>query len=124
MSNNQQSFGQSEALAQRPRVVSWFKVYAGFLCLPLLLSGALCWILATQGTAWPLAHFAMYVLSLGSFVLAAGAILLIFTAPKPFHWPLGLVLICVGFAVPVLIPACIALIIFWRKPEAWDYFRK
>ena len=123
MSNNQQVFRQTEAFGRRPRVVSWFKVYAGFLCLPLLLSGALCWILATQGTGWPLAHFAIYVLSLGSFVLAASAILLIFTSPKPFHWPLGLVLICVGFALPVLIPTSVALIIFWSKPEARDYFK-
>jgi len=49
--------------------------------------------------------------------------LLIFTAPKPFHWPLGLVLICLGFTVPVFIPASVALIIFWRKPETRDHFR-
>lgn len=124
MSNNQQSSGQTDAFRPRPTVVSWFKVYAGFLCLPLLLSGALCWILATQGTGWPSAHFAFYSLSLGSFVLTVCAILLIFTAPKPFHWPLGLVLICLGFAVPVLIPASVALIIFWRKPETRDYFKR
>ena len=122
MSNNQQGFRQTEAPGQRPPVVAWFKVYAGLLCLPLLLSGALCWILATQGKGWPSAHFAFYALSLGSFVLVGCAIVLIFAAPKPFHWPLGLVLICLGFAVPVLIPASVALIIFWRKPEARDYF--
>jgi hypothetical protein len=126
--NTPQSAGEeADLLIARPRVVFWFRVYAVWLCLAWVAVGYLSWMLGEHGigdiggpstTAAMVAH----VLSLLLWALALSVAVLLFSAPQPRHWTLGLVLICLGLLTPITLPASLALIMFWLKPETKAYY--
>jgi hypothetical protein len=118
-----------ERLLPRPSVVFWFKVYATALCLLLIPAGILSWMLASSNGGfgdpigkWSLASIGAYVFSLCAWGMVLSAIILLFKAPQPHHWTLGLVLICIGLLTPILLPASTPLIIFWLRPATKSYY--
>ena len=105
--------------------MTWFQVYCGFLTLLYLLVCAL-------GLAFLLGSFGganggedkflggiFLVLGIPLTMLFAGAFIL---PQQPWAWIYGIVLICIGFTSLCTLPFCIALLIYWLKPEAKHYF--
>ncbi|HUP45086.1 MAG TPA: hypothetical protein VM779_06200, partial [Thermoanaerobaculia bacterium] len=107
---------------QAPPVVTWFKVYAGIMCLLYLLviAGGVFFLLipATEEEAWIMG---LVFFAIGLPLLAVFAASL-FLPPKPWVWIYDIVLICLGFTSCLTLPFCIALLIFWLKPETKVYF--
>jgi len=55
-------------------------------------------------------------------VFFAPYILAPFFPKKPWAWIYGIVMICIGMTSACTLPASIALLIFWLKPETKQYF--
>ncbi|HUP43957.1 MAG TPA: hypothetical protein VM779_00450 [Thermoanaerobaculia bacterium] len=110
--------------ASAPPVVTWFKVYAGIMCLLYLLviAGGMFFLLfpdATDGEdAW-IAGIIFFAIGLPLLVTFGASL---FLPPKPWVWIYDIVLICLGFTSCLTLPFCIALLIFWLKPETKVYF--
>lgn len=120
---------EPERCSQRPKVISWFKVYCAFLCLLYLATAAfsLFFFLADPADTEMSTVVAritgalLLVLGLGLF----GACLLpLILRPRPWLWTYDLVVICLGMTSACILPASIPLLIFWLKPEAKRYFGK
>ncbi len=114
---------------QPPKVIWWFKVYAGFMCgLYLITAGfSLIFFLADPAK---LEIPAITERAIGALLLVLGlaffgAFLLPFIAkPRPWLWTYDLVLICIGMTGACILPASVPLLIYWLRPEAKAYFRK
>ena len=107
-----------------PPVVKWFKVYAGVMCaiyLLLIAVGGLFLVipdLAAEEDSWIMT---VVFLAVGlPFLALFGAAL--FLAPKPWVWIYDIVLICLAFTSCLTLPFCIALLVYWLKPETKAYF--
>lgn len=107
-----------------PPVVKWFKVYAAVMCALYVLLIALggLWLvipdLAADEDAWIMT---VVFLAVGlPFLALFGAAL--FLPPKPWVWIYDIVLICLGFTSCLTLPFCIALLVYWLKPETKAYF--
>ena len=113
------------APAVAPPVVTWFKVYAGIMALIYLLMVGLGMIFFVfpdiadgEDDAW-IAGMFMAAIGVPLLVLFAMGV---FLRAKPWVWIYDLVLICIGFMSCLTLPFCIALLIFWLKPETKAYF--
>jgi hypothetical protein len=110
-----------------PAVVMWFRIYAAAMALLYLfctIAGiALFFIppdwldserdeMLFMGTIFAIMGFPFFA------VFAAG----IFLPRRPWVWIYDLVLIAVGFGSCCILPASVALLIFWIKPETRAYF--
>lgn len=120
--------------SSRPPVVKWFKAYCGFMIflyavialasvaaffipqeeIPTTPDGPPIWLFSFLVTV-------MLTVSLGLVVIFA---LPWISAPKPWIWTLGTVLICIGFLNGLTIVASLFLLIYWLKPETRLYFGK
>jgi MFS family permease len=120
-------------MAPTPGVVTWFRVYCGALSLvylALLVAGIAFLFFGAFAGHLPdseevpralLIAYGLVVIVLGAVfaaAFAAGA----FLPPKPWVWIYGLVLIAFGFTSACCLPFCIALLIFWLKPEVKVHF--
>lgn len=118
---------QTSARRESPKVVTWFKVYAGFLCLLYLATAAFSLVfflvdpaeLEMGATEARLVGALLLVVGL---VLFAGCLVPLLLRPRPWLWVYDLVVICLGMTSACFLPACIPLLIYWLKPEAKDYF--
>jgi hypothetical protein len=111
--------------AQSPPVVTWFKVYAAIMSFIYLLIIGLGFFFILmpdmaddEGEQW----FVAIILFAVGFPLMALFAAGIFLSPKPWVWIYDLVLICLGFTSCLTLPFCIALLVFWLKPETKAYF--
>jgi MFS family permease len=110
-----------------PPVVTWFKVYTGFM------TGL--YVLCT--VAGPVLLFASAkirgdekvglmvqgaVLMIVGLPLAIAFVLPFFLARKRWVWIYDLVLICIGLTSCCILPAAIPLLIYWLKPECKAWF--
>lgn len=111
-----------------PKVLTWFKGYLAILCLMYLLVIALGVFVFYSASAKPdrfgdehpaWTGWAMVIL--GVLFLIASA-LPFFLRSKPWVWVYDLVVICSGMTSVCLVPASIALLIFWIKPETRKHF--
>jgi hypothetical protein len=119
----------TESPAPPPKVILWFKIYSGFLCLLYLATAAFSLFLffadpadtEMSVTAARVTGVLLLVVGLGLF----GACLLpLVLGPRPWLWTYDLVIICLGMTSACILPASIPLLIFWLKPEAKRYFGK
>jgi hypothetical protein len=117
----------TESAARPPKVILWFKIYSGFLCLLYLCTAAFSLVFfLTDPTDTEMPAIAaritgalLLVLGLGLF----GACLLpLVLRPRPWLWTYDLVIICIGMTSACILPASIPLLIYWLKPEAKQYF--
>jgi hypothetical protein len=120
---------QDTAINQPPKVLLWFKIYCGFLCLLYLATAAFSLFLFFANPSNPeMSQTEARVL--GVLLLVAGLLMFgvcllpLILAPRPWLWTFDLVVICLGMTSACFLPACIPLLIFWLKPETKRYFGK
>ncbi len=112
-----------------PGVLGWYRAYAAAMALLYLLVAGLAIVamvarhrLADAETPPAvLLVFALLTLLLSLGLLAAFVAALLLP-PRPWVWIYHLVLITVGMTSACCLPACIALLVFWIKPEARAHF--
>jgi hypothetical protein len=112
-----------------PAILGWYRAYAVAMAL-LYLATAGIGVVAHIRPPPQAAPAASPVVMLGFGILAAllGLVLLaafaaaLLLPPKPWVWIYHLVLITVGMTSACCLPACIALLVFWLKPETRAYF--
>jgi len=111
----------------QPKVVFWFKIYCGVLCLLYLALAAVSLLFffmdpatlnMTPGTA---TLWGVLLLVMG-LVLFAGCLVPLILRPRPWLWIYDTVIIALGLTSPLFLPASIPLLIFWLKPETRIYF--
>jgi hypothetical protein len=118
-------------MSPTPGVVTWFRVYCGALALVYLgciVGGIFVLVTSgdTRGTSDAVSRGVM--LGYGAALIVLGLVLSaafaagVFLPPKPWVWVYGIVLISIGFMSACCLPFCVALLIFWLKPEARAYF--
>lgn len=121
-------YGMEREIVRReaPGVLVWFRVYTIFLSLLYLLVIGLGVFFLAFGSQ--LQNEEMDGVFVGLFMIALGIPLCalfvapLFLPPRPWVWILDLVLIGIGCTSACTLPFCIALIIFWIKPETQQYF--
>lgn len=111
--------------ATPPRVLKWYRVYAGALAaafLGIILLGIALPVIdpgrQDDMPAWfvPAAMIGCSLPFLAAYVAA------FFVPAKPWAWTYHLVLIAGGLTSACCMPVCIALLIAWLKPETKAYF--
>jgi len=115
-----------------PPVLTWFKIYCGFMValyvMTALLFAAGLFINPAElekGTEGPpvwLFYVIIAVAVLGCLMFAGAFASPFFLSPKPWVWTFNVVLICIGMLSCLTMPASIPLLIYWTKPEAKRYF--
>jgi len=120
---------QDTAINQPPKVLLWFKIYCGLLCLLYLAFAAFSLLLffadpSDTEMAVTAARITGVLLLLAGIVLFVVCLLPLILAPRPWLWTFDLVVICLGMTSPCFLPACIPLLIFWLKPDTKRYFGK
>jgi ABC-type Fe3+-siderophore transport system permease subunit len=115
--------------ATPPKVVFWFRVYAGIMAAiyGLLLVVGVCMMVAAL--AFDVKDPTLLLIMGGLYcalglVFAVGFALAFLFKPSPFSWVYGFVLICIGFGGCPTIATSIPLLLFWIKPETRHYFGK
>lgn len=63
-----------------------------------------------------------WILLIASTCFFVASVLPFFLKPKPWVWIYSLVLICSGMLSTCLLPASVALLVFWIKGETRRYF--
>jgi hypothetical protein len=111
----------------RPRVVSFFKIYALVLGMVYLLAvGLLCFLIqgaASHVQALPSAvRYGRVGLILLCAVLSLAFLAVPFLPRRPWVWGYGLACIVLGMTSFVVIPLALPLLLFWIKPETKSYF--
>jgi hypothetical protein len=117
------------AINQPPKVLLWFKIYCGFLCLLYLalVAFSLFFFFADPSDTElseieaRITGVLMLVIGVALFVVCLLPLIL---TPRPWLWTFDLVVICLGMTSACFLPACIPLLIFWLKPETKRYFGK
>ena len=112
-----------------PKVVGWFKVYAGFLAFIYFVCAGLSLIfflvdpvdLEMDVAVAQLTGALLLVVGVGLFIVCFLPLVL---NPRPWMWTYDLIVICLGMTSACFWPACIPLLIFWVKPETKSYFGK
>lgn len=112
-----------------PAVLGWYRAYAVAMALLYLATAGMgvAAIIGRNHMTGPdtspvvLLGFGILAALLGLVLLAAFAAALLLP-PKPWVWVYHLVLITVGMTSACCLPACIALLVFWLKPETRAYF--
>jgi len=117
------------AISQPPKVLLWFKIYCGLLCLLYLAVAAfsLFFFFADPSDtemSVTAARITGVLLLLVGIVLFVVCLLPLILAPRPWLWTFDLVVICLGMTSACFLPACIPLLIFWLKPDTKRYFGK
>ena len=115
----------------KPAVVTWCRVYIGFmtvLYLAVMVAGILMIVfsanLADDDTdAMGFGIMGAVYGALG-FIFGIAFGMGLFVPRKNWGWIYSLVLICIGFTSCCTLPACIALLIHWLKPETRTYYGK
>lgn len=111
-----------------PPVVKWFKIYAAVLmCLyGIFLVGGLGVLVGGIVNSSDPEHVLMIIGGLIAAVL--GLVFAIFTGlplllrPSPKVWIYNLVVIALGLTSACFIPFCIALLVYWIKPETKQFY--
>ena len=111
-----------------PPVLLWCRLYCGLMTLALLPFPVVC-LAAALFPQWlaDAEHSVAETRLMGAvmfvpFAIPTLAFLASFFLPRrPWVWVYYLVLICLGMT-GCLLPACIALLLYWLKPEVKVYF--
>ena len=114
------------AMNARPGVVTWFKVYAGILCILYLFLAFGAFFFIADPTDVDLSPELAKVMGWVALVMGLGlfaaCLLPLVMSPRPWLWIYDIVIICLGMTSACFIPICVPLLIFWLKPEVKLYF--
>lgn len=107
-----------------PQVVKWFRVYCGvLLAIMVAIFGFFCFA-ALSGSGGKDDDVLLGLVVIGivllPFMAAYGWGL--FLPRRPWAWVVGMVMIAFGLSSICTIPAAIALMVFWTKPECQTWF--
>ena len=110
-----------------PPVITWFKVYTGFMAFLYFAVTAILGVLAVMGIEDEEMSATESRIMFGIFAAACAFFCAVFAfalfAPRSsWVWIYDLVLIAIGLTSCLTIPAAVPLLIFWLKPEAKAYF--
>jgi hypothetical protein len=114
---------------QTPKVIWWFKIYTGFLCVLYLATAAFSFYFLLSDPA-DLEMSATAARVTGALLLIVGlalfdvCLLPLVLKPRPWLWTYDLVIICLGMTSACILLASIPLLIFWIKPKVKRYFGK
>lgn len=112
-----------------PGVVTWFRVYAAAMAVMYVLVVAAGVFFALAPAEWLEAeegeNIVLGIIFIGvglpcAALYAAG----LFLPPRPWVWVYDLVLIAIGFGSCCILPASVALLVFWIRPETKAYFNR
>ena len=111
-----------------PPVLRWHRLYCGLMTLVLLPFPMVC-LVAALFPQWlaDAEHPVAETRFIGAVMLVPfGALTLAFLASfflprRPWVWVYHIVLICLGMT-GCLLPACVALLVYWLKPETKAHF--
>jgi MFS family permease len=112
-----------------PPVVKWFRIYAAALAVLYLLTtvfGVAFMFFPAEWFEGEDIHpgFMGLIIAACSLPFALVFAVALFLQPKPWVWIYDIVLIAVGFGSCCILPASVALLIFWIKPETKAYFNR
>ena len=116
---------QAPEPAQPPRVVFWFKVYAGASALgyAMLAAGALVmFFMGEQDLDVP--PIVLWVGASCEVCFAAAFAASLFPRPREWVWIFDFMLICLGLVWLCCLPVSIPLLVHWLKPETRAWFGK
>ena len=115
----------------QPGVIKWFKIYAAFLLLLYVLIAIMGIVLSfsdlipseTPDEAVAVKVSGVLYAGIGAVFAAVFAVGL-FTKNQPWAWVYNLVLICIGLASCLFLPAAIPMLIHWLKPETKAWYQR
>ena len=112
-----------------PAVLFWFKIYTGAMtalyALCALASPVLLVLAARMHGDEKVGALVYGVILLAvGLPLAAACALPFFLPRKPWVWVYNLVIICVGMTSCCILPASVALLIYWIKPDVKLWFNR
>ena len=112
-----------------PPVLFWFKFYTGAmmaLYALCVLASPVLFVLATQMRGDEKVGAVVYgvILLAVGLPLAVACALPFFLPRKPWVWVYNLVIICVGMTSCCILPASVALLIYWIKPDVKLWFNR
>jgi len=110
-----------------PRVVKWFKVYCGVICVVSFCRVPASWMFflaPPRGMSAGEAEFMGLVFLVTSLVSFAIFVVPFCVEKRPWVWTYNLVLICLGFTSLCSLLICVPLLISWIKPEVKRYYGK
>jgi hypothetical protein len=120
---------QPEAPVVAPPVVKWYKAYCIASALLFLVYGTLgVFIILAPNYALPGHQKDMPPASQGimytilGFTMMIPFIIALFLPRKPWVWIYGIVTMVLGAFGCCCLPASIALLVFWLRPEVKEYF--
>ena len=113
-------------MRSEPGVLRWYRAYCWALAVMyfLVINAGVFFLLMPADEEFP----AGMKMIMGILFLLLGGGFLALSAvgarvpPKPWGWTFGLVLICFGFTSCLTLPASIALLVHWLKPETKAWF--
>jgi hypothetical protein len=113
----------------KPNVVTWFRIYCGFLCFIYFAVAAASFIFfftspADLEMSAAGARIIGALLLLTGLALFAACLIPFLFSPRSWLWTYDLVIICLGMTSACFLPVCIPLLIYWLKPETKKYFEK
>src|SRR5688500_8581784 len=111
----------------QPPVITWFKVYAGFMAFLYFAITAIVGVIAVIGPEDEEMSRTESMVIFGLVAALCGIFCAVFAfalfAPRaPWVWIYDIVLIALGMTSCLTLPAAIPLLIFWLKPEAKAWF--
>lgn len=112
-----------------PPVLLWFKIYTGVLTAIYalcVLASPVLFFLASQMRGDEKVGAMVYAVILLAVGLpfAIACALPFFLPRKPWVWVYNLVIICVGMTSCCILPASVALLIYWIKPDVKLWFNR
>ena len=113
---------------REPSVVRWYRIYCWALAVLyfLAVNAGLFFLLMPadeEFPSWMKTLYGILLMGVGVGCLAL-AVVGARVPPKRWGWTFGLVMICFGLTSCLTLPASIALLIHWLKPEAKAYFEE
>ena len=112
-----------------PPVLTWFRVYSGAMAALYALVVVLGIFFAVAPAAWlemePGENYVIAIICIAVGIPFVAAFLApFFLAPRPWVWVYDLVLIAIGFGSCCILPASVALLVFWIRPDVKAYFNR
>jgi hypothetical protein len=112
---------------QQPAAVLWFKVFAVAMAVLYLLCIGVGFVIVFFGASWLEMERAEAMIMGPVFIVLCVPFLILYAVAlflprKPWVWIYDLVLIAGGFTSCCTLPFCVALLIFWLKPDVKAYF--
>jgi MFS family permease len=112
-----------------PAVLLWFKIYTGALTalyVLCVLASPVLFVLGMRTHSddrFVALVYSVILLAIG-VPLAVACALPFFLPRKPWVWVYNLVIICIGMTSCCILPASVALLVYWIRPDLKLWFNR